>query len=91
MFFTDKIVPNEDISLPLLTHRWAVAHCHILPHEDEGCVMPVVWKAPTPSGQPQCTAERVGVCPEYYGFAEGIPNADICNLKQPLGLFAPPP
>ena len=49
---------------PTCEQRFSVFHCHILPHEDEGCIWPVNWFCPT-----NATAANpfpLGVCPTSY-------------------------
>ncbi|KAG2438859.1 hypothetical protein HXX76_005399 [Chlamydomonas incerta] len=46
------------------TTRYSVFHCHILPHEDEGCIWPVKWYCP--GDAPTDPALLNAQCPTNY-------------------------
>ncbi|GLI62188.1 hypothetical protein VaNZ11_004753, partial [Volvox africanus] len=52
------------------THRLAVFHCHVLPHEDEGCMALVLWYCP--GYQPPRDAYP-GRCPNTYPCKSSSP------------------
>jgi hypothetical protein len=54
------------VAAPPCQERVSVFHCHILPHEDEGCMSVVVWTCPGGTTPP--ADAYPARCPETYGL-----------------------
>ena len=61
--------------------RYSVFHCHILPHEDEGCIWPVKWFCPGDTSVPQPSEAQCPSayppCPAAAGGAAVVPDKTV--------------
>ncbi|KAG2454995.1 hypothetical protein HYH02_000820 [Chlamydomonas schloesseri] len=75
----DGFRPHPDAP-PKCERRYSVFHCHILPHEDEGCIWPVEWFCP--GDATAASPPPLGECPAFY---------PPCSPPEPVGQDVPAP